>query len=118
MNKIKRIRKIKGLKQGELAKTAGIGVWFGYPDVVFILMIACLGAIIYELITHLFSGRIKDLFYQRLLPYFHKVLLKFVAFRKGIDLSIPNEFSPLPFGPFLVLSCWLMWAGNLLIQYM
>lgn len=100
---------------GDIKLAAGIGIWFGYPDVVFILIFAALVAILFELIRYWRSGRLKELFLKRLYPYGRKVFIRFGCLKKDIYLSISREYTPIPFGPFLVASSWLMWVLGLLV---
>lgn len=100
---------------GDIKLAAGIGMWFGYPHTVEVLIAACLAAIIFELIRYWKSGTLNRLFKERLGPYTRKILLRFGYRVKDIDLSIDGKYAAIPFGPFLVFSSWFIWMFHLLI---
>lgn len=95
---------------GDIKFSAGIGIWFGYPSVIHVLLLATILAIIYELFRNIHRGKLKELFYERLFPYFQKVYLRYGYKVKEIDLSIDKKYKPIPFGPFLVISTWIIWG--------
>lgn len=95
---------------GDIKFSAGIGMWFGYPDVATILILATILAIIYELFRYIHQGKLHELFHERLFPYFQKVFLRYGYKVKSIDLSINKKYKPIPFGPFLVISTWIIWG--------
>lgn len=99
---------------GDIKLVAGIGMWFG-SDVILIIVLASLGSIIFELFRYWCSGKLHELFYDRLQPYTRKVLLRFGCRVKNVDLSIDPKYSSLPFGPFLVGCTWLVWTFQLSI---
>lgn len=95
---------------GDIKFSAGIGIWFGYPSVIHVLLLATILAIVYELFRYIHRGKLYELFYERLFPYFQKVYLRYGYKVKEIDLSIDKKYKPIPFGPFLVISTWLIWG--------
>lgn len=95
---------------GDIKFSAGIGIWFGYSGVILVLLLAVFSAVVFELIRYLVSGQLKSLFYERLFPYFQKVYLRYGYKVKEIDLSIDKKYKPIPFGPFLVISTWIIWG--------
>lgn len=100
---------------GDIKLAAGIGMWFGYPRTIEVLVIACLTAIFFELIRYWRLGTLNKLFRDRLGPYAHKVLLRFGYRVKDIDLSVDARYTHIPFGPFLVFSSWFVWMLHLFI---
>lgn len=104
-----------GIAGGDAKFIAAIAVWFGYPDILYILAIGSLTAAIYGLCKlhkmGLLFSRISVMFrglYLRLV-YGAKVA---ISQNKIVDSEEILE-EAVPFGPFIVMAAWLIYIGGI-----
>ena len=107
---------LRGVGGGDVKLAAAFGAWFGFPNIVFVLLIGSLLTFIFGSIALVRKGRWK----QTMLPFLRSIWMKAV-YDKSVPLyaeKLPEEGihpDAQPFGIFLVVGGWL-WFVFLVVE--
>ena len=104
-----------GISGGDVKLAAGLGIWFGYPNVIYIIIISCFIGFIWGSIKLYKQG----VFKQRMSIFFKGLYLRIVYGNKGAIVlpKLPEEGVPedsIPYGTFMVLAAWLIFVKEVL----
>lgn len=105
-----------GIGGGDIKLSAALGIWFGFPAIFYIVIIASLLGLIWDItkkfkdsnLTNYLTNEFITFFKTLWLRTFHKIPIPI----KEIDEE--NKMDYIPYGTFLILGAWILWGFELL----
>ena len=99
-----------GIAGGDVKFTTALAIWFGYPSIVYLIIIASVLAFVFGSFMLLKKG----LFAKRMVPFFKGIYYRFIY---GVNVIPENKLpeneeisdEAVPFGTFLVIGAWLVY---------
>lgn len=96
-----------GIAGGDVKFTTALAVWFGYPSILYVLLLGSILAVIYGLINYHFLGVLRE----RTSSFFGGIYFRLIY---KID-TVPSRQLPedickeaVPLGTFLVIAAWVV----------
>jgi len=103
-----------GIGGGDIKLAAGLGMWFGFPEVLYIIIAGVFMMVIYELGKMVYAGKLKSRLKETTIPFFRGIFLRFFLKIKAVpDIEQKEEDYGMPFGTFLVAASWLVWGARI-----
>lgn len=105
-----------GIAGGDVKFITAIAVWFGYPNILYILLLGSLSAASFGC----FKLHKMGLLQKRIGSFFRGVYLRVMFGVKGVmpENKLPgnDEMSEeaIPFGPFFVIAAWVVYIGGII----
>lgn len=103
-----------GIGGGDIKLAAGLGMWFGFPDVLYIIIAGIFMMVIYELGKMLSTGKLKSRLKETTIPFFRGIFLRiFLKIKAVPDIKQKEKDYGMPLGTFLIISSWLVWGTRI-----
>lgn len=97
-----------GIGGGDVKLSGALGIWFGFPNIMYVLLIGSILAFIYGSYNLIRKGKWKE----KMQPFFTSVMIKLLYDRAGkiYTEKLPEEGiaeDGVPFGTFLIIGAWI-----------
>lgn len=97
-----------GVGGGDVKLSGALGIWFGFPDILYVLLIGSLLSFIYGSYVLIKKGKWKE----KMQPFFTSVMIKLLYDKSGkiYTEKLPEEGiaeNAVPFGTFLIIGAWI-----------
>lgn len=105
---------IGGVGGGDIKLSAALGMWFGIPDILHVVIIGSMLALIWDFVRKIKKGVLKTYVKNRFLPFFKGIYLAaFFQIKNAIPkIEEDNEMEYIPYGTFLIAGAWVLWLAK------
>ncbi|NLL04950.1 MAG: hypothetical protein GX270_04005 [Clostridiaceae bacterium] len=108
-------KKKGGIGGGDVKLSGALGIWFGFPNIMYVLLIGSILAFIYGSYNLIRKGKWK----KKMQPFFTSVMIKLLYDRAGkiYTEKLPEEGiaeDGVPFGTFLIIGGWIYFISQII----